>query len=165
MPPTLFATLITAVLFVVAGIGVFLLINPSSYMRRNPNPWMKDTPWTRIQLRAVGLVFCLFALMVLSGSLSHDSQSIVFRGFSDNILVALWLAFACVWVCGILSWIAWRFIAVRIWVRHQFPPEELESPAWERRMSIAFSALLLLIVASALLMTAGGVHPPHLSRN
>lgn len=165
MPPSLFVMLFTAVLFVVAGIGVFLLVNPSRYMRRNPNRWMKDTPWTRIQLRAVGLVFCLFALMVLSGSMSHDSQSKVFRGFSDNILVALWLAFACVWVCGILSWIAWRFTGVRIWVRQHFSSEELESPAWERRMTITFSALLFLIVASALLMAAAGLHRPQLSRN
>jgi hypothetical protein len=102
--------------------------------------------------------------MVLSGSLSHDSQSNVFRGFSDNILVALWLAFAYVWVCGILSWIAWWFIAVRIWVRQHFPSEELESPAWKRRMTITFSALLLLIVLSALLMAAAGLHPPRLAR-
>jgi hypothetical protein len=46
----------TAVLFVVAGFGVYLLLNPSRYMRRNPRPRMKDTPWTRIQLRAVGFL-------------------------------------------------------------------------------------------------------------
>jgi hypothetical protein len=88
-----------------------------------------------------------------------------FRGFADNILVALWLAFSCVWTCGILSWIAWRFFAVRIWVRQHFPSEELETPAWEGRMTITFSALLLLIVASALLMAAGGLHPPQLPGN
>jgi hypothetical protein len=165
MPSSLFAILFTSVLFVFAGIGVLLLVNPSRYVRRNPNRWMKDTPWMRIQLRWVGLVFCLFALMALSGSLSHDSQSKVVRGFSDNILVALWLAFASAWVCGILSWIAWRFIAVQIWVRQRFPSEELESPAWERRMTITFSALLLLIVSSALVMAAAGLHPPQSSRN
>ena len=165
MPSSLFLILFTAALFVLLGISVFLLVNPSRYMRRNPSRRMKDTPWTRIQLRAVGLVFCLFTFMVLSGSLSHDSQSRVFRGFSDNILVALWLAFACVWACGILSWIAWRFIGVRIWVRQHFSFEELESPAWERRMTITFSLLLFLIVASALLMAAAGLHPPQSSGN
>lgn len=165
MPPSLFAILFTAVLLVLAGISVFLLVNPSRYMRRNPNRSMKDTPWTRIQLRAVGLVFFLFTLMVLSGSLSHGSQSKVFRGFSGNILVALWLSFVCVWVCGILSWIAWRFIGVRIWVRQHFSSEKLESPAWERRMTITFSLLLFLIIASALLMAAAGLHPPQLSGN
>jgi hypothetical protein len=165
MPLALFVILFTAVLLVFAGIGVFLLVNPSRYMRRNPNPWMEDTPWTRIQLRAVGLVFCLFVLMVFSGSMSHDSQSNVFKGFADNMLAALWLAFACVWVGGILLWIAWRFIAVRIWVRKHLSSEELESAAWERRMTIAFSALLLLIVASALLMAAAGLYPPLLPGN
>jgi hypothetical protein len=56
MPPALFAIFFTAVLFVVAGFGVYLLVNPSRYMRRNPRPRMKDTPWTRIQLRAVGFL-------------------------------------------------------------------------------------------------------------
>lgn len=165
MPPALFAILFIAVLIGFVGFGLYVLVNPSRYMRRNPNTWMENTPWTRIQLRAVGLVFCLFALMVLSGSLSHGSQSKVFRGFSDNILVALWLAFACVWVCGISSWVAWRFIAVRVWVRQHFPSEELESPAWERRMTITFSALLLLIVVSAFFMAVVGLYPPQLSGN
>src|SRR5215831_15955563 len=106
MPPVLFRMLFTTALFVFAAISVFLLVNPSRYIRRIRNPWMQDTPWMRIQLRAVGLVFCLFILVVLSGSLGRDSQSSIFRGFSDNILIALWLAFACVWVCGILSWSA-----------------------------------------------------------
>src|SRR5262249_4137140 len=150
--PVLFRILFTTALLLIAAISIFLLVNPSRYIRRSRNPWMEDTPWMRIQLRAVGLVFCLLVLMVVSGSLSHDSQSSVFRGFSDNILAALWLAFACVWVCGILSLVAWRFIAVRLWVRQHFPSEELESPAWERRMTITFSVLLLLIVASAFLM-------------
>lgn len=36
---------------------------------------MKDTPWTRIQMRTVGLVFCLFVLMMLSGILSGVLKS------------------------------------------------------------------------------------------
>ena len=159
MPPVLFGILFATVLLVLAAIGVFLLVNPSGYVRRSPNRWMEDTPWTRIQLRVVSLIACLFALLVFSGTLSHDSQSIVFRPFSDNILAALWFAFACGWVCGIVSWTAWRFIAVRIWVRRHFPSEELESSAWERRMTITFSSLLLIIVVGALFMAAAGLHP------
>ena len=165
MPPALFAMLFMSVMFVLFGFGLYVLVNPSRYMRRNPNPRMENTPWTRIELRAVGLVICLFALMALSGSFSHGSASNLLAGFSDNILVALWLAFACVFVCGILSWFAWQFIAVRIWVRQHFPAEQLETPTWERRMSIIFCTLLLLAVVGALLMAVAGIHPPRLARH
>ena len=165
MPPALFAILLTVVLLLFTGISVILLVRPSLYMRRNPNPWMKDTPWTRIQMRAVGLVFCLFILMVLSGSLRGVSKSDFLIGFSDNILVALLLAFISGWVGGILSWIVWRFAAIRIFVHQHYSSDKLEDPAWERRMTITFSALLLLIVASALFLAAEGYHPPRLSGN
>jgi hypothetical protein len=107
----------------------------------------------------------LFILMVLSGSSSGVSKSDFLAGFSDNILVALWLAFISVWVGGILSWIVWRFAAIRIFVRQRYSSEKLEDPAWERRVTVTFCALLLLIVASALFLAPEGYHLPRLSRN
>ena len=93
----MFALLFVVVLLLLAGISVILLVRPSLYMRRYPNPWMQDTPWTRMQMRVVGLVFFLFVLMVFLGIFSSASKSGFLKGFSDNILVALWLAFISAW--------------------------------------------------------------------
>jgi hypothetical protein len=109
-------------------------------------------------MRAVGLVFCLFAFMVLSNILSGGSKSVLVGGFSKNMLVALWLAFLAMWVGGILSWILWRISAVRIWIRGRYSADKLEDPAWERRMTITFSALLLSVVGGALFLAAMGYH-------
>jgi hypothetical protein len=159
MPDTLFAIFLVVVIFLFAGISVAALIRPSQYIRWSRNPWMADTPWNRLQMRAVGLVFTLFALMVLSGILRSSSKSDLLEGFHNNILISLWLAFLSVWVGGILSWILWRFSAFRILVRKHYDTEKLEDPAWERRMTRTFFSLLLLIVVIALVLAAKGYHP------
>jgi hypothetical protein len=119
---------------------------------------MDDTPWTRLQMRAVGLVFCLMVIMVVSGILSGHANSVVLEGFHENILIALWLAFVVTWVFGMITFILWRFMAFRIFIRTHFDNEKLGDPTWERRMSILFCTLLASIVAIALVLAAGGYH-------
>jgi hypothetical protein len=155
----MFAILAIVVLSAVAGISLILLVRPSTYMRRFPNPWMKDTPWTRIQMRVLGLVICLFLLLILSGILSDVSSSKLLDAFSKNILVALWLAFSLAWVGGILSWVSWRFPAFRSFVGRRFSVDKIESVKWEHTITISFCSLLLAIVAAALFLAAAGYHP------
>ena len=63
---------------------------------------MEDTPWMRLQLRAVGLVFCLFILMVVSGIVGGNTKTSLLADFHKNLLMALWLAFVATWVVGIV---------------------------------------------------------------
>jgi hypothetical protein len=51
-------------------------------------------------MRGGGLVFCLFSLMVLLIIFWGRIKSDISRRFSDNLLVALWLAFLVVWIRG-----------------------------------------------------------------
>ncbi len=155
----MFAIVMTIVLLLFTGIGIILLVRPSLYMRRNPNPWMKETPWTRIQMRVLGLVICLFLLLVVSGILSGVSKSELLGGFSDNILVALWVAFISAWVGGLVSWILWRFASFRVFIRQHYSTDKIEDAAWERKMTISFCSLLLVIVAVAFFLAAKGYHP------
>lgn len=159
MPPALFAVFLTIALLIFTGISVVLLVRPSLYMRWHPNPWMKNTPWYRIQMRVLGLVICLFVLLVLSGTLKGVSKSDLLEGFSDNILVALWVVFISAWLGGILSWVLWRFSSFRIFIRQHYSTDKIESPQWERRVTITFCGLLLCIVGSALFLAALGYHP------
>jgi hypothetical protein len=119
---------------------------------------MEDTPWTRLQMRAVGLVFSLFVIMVVSGTLSWHKKSVILENFAENIQIALWFVFVATWVVGVMSFILWRFAAFRIFIRKRFDDEKLDNPAWERRMSVLFCSLLASIVALALVLAAVGYH-------
>jgi hypothetical protein len=128
MPQIALAILGGVALSLFAGISLSVLIRPSQYIRRSKNPWMEDTPWMRLQLRAVGLVFCLFILMVVSGILGGNTKSDLLEGFHKNLLIALWLAFVAGWVVGIVSWILWRFMAFRSFICTHFESRKLENP-------------------------------------
>jgi hypothetical protein len=154
MPQTAFGILVILVLLLFGGIGLSVLMRPSQYIRRVRNPWMEDTPWVRLQLRAVGLVVCLFVLMVFSGALGGNTKSGLTEGFHKNLLIALWLVFIAVWVAGITSLILWRIMAFRIFLRTHFDSEKLESPAWEKQMTILFCSLFVSIVLIAYVLAA-----------
>ncbi len=110
-------------------------------------------------MRAVGLVFFLFSIMILSNAFSGGSNSDLLVGFSKNMLAALWLGFISLWVGGILSWALWQISAVKARIRGYFTKEKLENPAWERKMTIVFCTALFCIVGSALVLAALGYHP------
>ena len=158
MPDVGFKILAIAVVAGVTGLGLILILQPSLYFRWFPNPVMADTPWSRIGLRFLGLLLCLFVLMILSGSLQADLKSDLAEGFHNNIVLALWVTFAAVWIGGLLSSILWRFSAIRASVSNYFTNEKLESPTWERRASLAFCSVLVIIVGAALLLAAMGFH-------
>ena len=158
MPPLAFALLAGIFLSLFAGISLAVLIKPSQFIRASGNRWMEDTPWTRLQMRTVGLVFCLMVLMAVSGILRGHTNSVILKGFHENVLIALWLAFVATWVFGVISFILWRFMAFRIFIRTHFDSERLENPAWERRMTVLFCSLLASIVAIAFVLAAGGYH-------
>jgi hypothetical protein len=64
-----FAILFAIVLLILAGIGVVLLLWPSSFLLHVQNPLQPDTPINRVNMRAMGVFFCLFVLLPLSGSM------------------------------------------------------------------------------------------------
>lgn len=103
----------------------------------------------RLQLKTVGLVFCLVVLMMVSGIRGDGTNADELEGFHQNVLTALWLVFVGAVVGGIISSILWRFTAFRLFIRSHFENDKLENAAWERRRTIIFCSLLALIVAIA----------------
>ena len=87
------AVMIVSVLLLFLGVGLILLIRPALHFRIFPNPLVRDTPWNRLQMRTVGLIVCLFILLVSSGLLTGISKSEVLEGFHNNVLIALWASF------------------------------------------------------------------------
>lgn len=158
MPDIVLKPLLLVIVLLFTGLGLILVLQPSLYFRWFPNPRMPDTPWNRIQMREVGLVLCLFVLMVLSGMSRRVVRSEFADGFQNNIVVALWVTFLTVWVGGILFWILWRFSAIRTFVSGHFNSEKLENPAWERRMTLTFCSVLFFIVGIAFVLAAMGYH-------
>jgi hypothetical protein len=150
-----FAVIAGTVLFIFSGVGLILLIHPALHFRIFPNPLMRDMPWNRLQMRTVGLVLCLFILLVVTGGWAGVPKRETLEGFHSNILVALWISF---FAAPIISWILWRF-SVDFLVRRGYIDPGMEDPAWERVMAVTFCSLLLFTVLIALFLAARGHHP------
>ena len=150
MPDSLFAIILAIVLLGVLVVSLILLLRPSMFLRRIKNPLQPDTPRNRVQMRGVGLFFCLFTLMVISGS----PQKL--EGFHQNILLALWVSPILI---PILLWILWRYSPLQQVIRCHLSGERIEDPAWELRMTFTFSGLLLLVVVIAFLLSSLRDHP------
>jgi hypothetical protein len=150
MPDFLFAIILAIALLGFLGVGLILLLRPSMFLRHIKNPLQPDNPGNRVQMRGVGLFFSLFTLMVISGSLKK------FEGFHQNILVALWVSPLLI---PIFLWILWRYSSLQRVIRRHLTGEEIEDSAWELRMTLTFSGLLLLVVVIAFLLGYMGYHP------
>jgi hypothetical protein len=155
MRDSTFAVIALTVLLLFSGVGLILLIRPALHFRIFPNPLMRNTPWNRLQLRTLGLVLCLFILLVATGGWTGAPNRETLDGFHNNILIALW---ASVFAAPIICWILWRF-SVDFLVRRGHIDPSMEDPAWERSMTLTFCSLLLSITLIALFLAARGHHP------
>src|SRR5215467_2047962 len=107
MSDTEFVALFLLVFLLFGALGLIALAWPSLFLRIFPNPFMPNTPWNRVWIRGIGLIFCLFVLTALSGG---------FHGFHENILLALWVS---VFGLPMLMWFLWRF-SVRAIMRRAY---------------------------------------------
>src|SRR2546429_3698408 len=89
MPDGMWPIFVILVFLFFAGLALILLVWPSLFLRRIRNPLLPDTPWNRVQTRGIGLILCLFVLLVLSGGAPGSE---LHEGFHRNILVALWVS-------------------------------------------------------------------------
>ena len=149
MSDTWFAILLAVVLLFFAGIGVVLLLWPSKFLRHVQNPSQPDTPLNRVHMRSLGVVICLFLLLVISGSMQ------ALEGFHRNILLALWTSPV---ILPIFLWILWRYSPLKQ-VNRRYLGGEVEETQWELRMSAAFCSLLFFIVVTAFFLAERGTYP------
>ena len=145
MSDSRFVKLFVAVLILFTAIGIVAVLWPSKFLRFVQNPLQPDTPINRVSVRALGVFFCLFVLMMISEP---------FEGFHRNILVALTVSPI---ILGIFQWILWRYSSLRQ-VNRRYLAGDAEEPQWELRMSIAFFSLLCIIVVAAFLLAAKGIY-------
>lgn len=148
MSDTWFAILFPIALLIFAGVGVVLLVWPSKFLRQIQNLWQPDTPLKRVQIRPVGIFFCLFVLLIISGSTK------TLEGFHRNILLTLWVSPV---ILPIFLWILWRFSSLQQ-VNRRYLAGEPDSPQWELRMSAAFCSLLLTMVVTAFFLGVNGIY-------
>jgi hypothetical protein len=136
------------VLLFFAGIGIVLLLWPSTFLRFIQNPLQPDTPLNRVYTRALGVFVCLF-MVVISTSMKN------IEGFHRNVVIALW---TLPLILPTFLWILWRYSPLEK-VNRRYVAGEAEEPQWELQMSIAFCSLLTLIVVAAFLLAMRGIYP------
>jgi hypothetical protein len=146
MSDTWFAPIFVIVLLFFAAISIVLVLWPSAFLRHVRNPLQPDTPINRVHARALGVFLCLFVLVTCSGA---------FKGFHRNILLALGTSPV---MLPILLWLLWRYSSLQR-VNRRYLTGEAEESRWELWMSITFSALLSIIVVSAILLATRGIYP------
>jgi len=152
---SILAIMIATVLLLFSGLGLVLLIRPALHFRIFPNPLMRDTPWNRLQMRPLGLILCLFILLVATSGWNGNPKTEVLDGFHNNILIALWVS---LFAAPVISWLVWRF-SVNFLVRRGHIDSTMEDPVWERGMTLIFCSILSFIVFIALFLAATGHHP------
>jgi hypothetical protein len=90
MPDGLFAILLTVVVLFFIGVAITLLVRPSLLLRHFGNPLQRDTPENRVQMRGVGIIFCLFELQIILGAAPPSELLITLRAnISETGLVLL----------------------------------------------------------------------------
>ncbi len=122
-----------------------MVIRPSLFLRHFANPLFPNTAENRVHVRGLGIYFFLFVLVVLSTAIPESAPLHIFH---RNILVALAIFPV---LLAIFLWILWRF-SIRDYVRRLYTEGISEDPAWERRMTLNFCALLLVIIALAFVL-------------
>lgn len=146
MSDTWFAAILAIGLLLLACVGILLIVRPSAFLRHVRNPLQPDTPINRVNVRAMGLIVCLFVLVAISGA---------FDAFHKNILVAL---AASPIILALFLWGLWRYSSLQL-VNRRYLTGETNESHWELRMSVAFCSLFFIIVAVAFLLGMRGVHP------
>jgi len=146
-----FAIVAPIALLLFAAVGVALLLWPSWWLRRRRNPWQPDTPENRLHMRSVGLIVCLFLLLIVSGFGSGATA----EGFHRNILVALWISFL---VVPVFVSILWRTPPLRR-VARRLRTGDLDEQKWELWMSLGFSGLLTSMIITAFILALNGHYP------
>ncbi len=142
MQENLIAIFLVLVLLLLSGLALIMLIRPSSFLRHFANSLQPDTTENRVHVRGLGIFVFLFLLGAISTGMP---DSALHHGFQHNILIALALSPI---LLAIFLWVLWRF-SVRDYVRRLQIEGMQEDPAWERRMTLIFCALLLFITAIA----------------
>jgi hypothetical protein len=133
------------------ALGVGLLLWPSAMLRFFQNPCEPDTPKNRVQMRGLGIFFCLFVILVFSSA----GPTPALQGFHRNVLVALYVSFL---VVPVFLWILWQFSPLQLIMREHLIGDP-ENKSWELWMSLAFSSLLTGIVLIALFLARSGYYP------
>src|SRR5271167_2861647 len=103
MPDGLLAIFLSVSLLFFSGVAITLLVRPSLLLRRFANPFQRDTPENRVQMRGVGFFFCLLVSQII---LAAAPPSKLLTNFRYNLLIALWVS---PFTVPILLWIVWRF--------------------------------------------------------
>jgi len=157
-------TVMTVVfLAVFATIGLVMLFRPSVYLgmksvRDTYNSKLLASPWFRIHLRVLGLLFCLFILMPASQAVAGITGSQFLAEFSKAIFQVLMVVFFIVWFGYLFDWIAGKLGVIKPTLKERFdqlsPTQDASLQRKEPRIAgyVLAGVLLLAVLLASIRM-------------
>ena len=148
-------SILTLVMVLIFGtLGCVLLFRPSLYMnlkhvRDTYNPKLLARPSFRINLRTMGLLFCLFILMPATQGLAAWTSNAFLSAFSKTLFQVLIVVFFVLWFGYVFDWVAGKLKIISPSFKErldQLSPEQ--DAAFQRRETkiagFALGSVLLL---------------------
>jgi hypothetical protein len=144
VPDALFRVLLLVATLAFTGIALVLLVRPPLFLRifLGSEDRPTNTATWRVQMRGVGLTFCLFASVLIVAQMPHSRFIDAFR---DNLYVALMISF---FLLPVLLWIVWK-VSLRAFIRYAQIEGINEDSRWELKIALLFCSLLLAIIGVA----------------
>jgi cellobiose-specific phosphotransferase system component IIC len=131
-----FAALFLFAIALFLSTAIIMLVRPSKFLD-DQSDWRRNTVESRISVRSVGMVSCLFTLTVGSSLVTHTHFG---RFFRDYLVIALWTSF---FLTPIANFLLWRLSAQKF-ARQALIVGINEDPVYERKLSALYIGLLFL---------------------
>jgi hypothetical protein len=149
-------TLMPFAFFAVFGVvGLVMLFRPSAYLgmksvRDTYNPKLLASPMFRINLRVLGLLFCLFILMPASQAAAGFTGSQFLAAFSKTLFQVLVVIFFVIWFGYVFDWIAGKLRIIKPTLKERF---DQMSPAQDASLQRKEPRIAGLVLVGVLLLT------------
>lgn len=142
----------------ITAVGVALALYPSLYLnlrsvREIYNPKLLSSPYFRVQMRALGLVFSLFGLVFTASAIQKFAAPYL-PSLERTLYAALMVIFFAVWVGGLLIWILEKLKVIRPSLKERYDSLTQEQDGIRQQKEVVAFASILGAVVLVCILTA-----------
>ncbi len=151
-----------AVPFVAAGLliiifGMVLVLRPSVYLnlrhvRDTYNPKLLSSPYFRVQMRGLGLVFSLFGFVFAASIIQKIAVAPYLLSLEQTLYAALMVVFFALWVGAVLTWILEKVRLIKPSLKERYDSVTPEQDTIrQHKEAVAFASILGAVLFASVL--------------